>query len=183
MSDLNYLDEVQESPETAMSEVMRMVDALQAAQRRVEELEDALKNANSVERMIREQTIPGYMAQHRLNKLELENGLTVSVSEELALTMPKDENKRKAVVAFLLQHEGGELVKEVVSFEDADEEIITALTEKGITYERKIDVNTNSLKAWFRRTLGLAKNSVQRFAPSEVPEEVNLYLYKTTKIS
>lgn len=179
----SYLDTYEASPSTAMGEVVRMVTALREAQARVEALEEQLKNANAMERMLREQTIPSYMAQHGLNKLELEDGLTVTITEELALSFPKDENKRKRIIAFLLEHEGGDLVKEVVSFQDADDEILAALSSKGITYEREVNVNTTSFKAWMKRALGMAKNTVQRFAPSEVPEEVNLYLYKNTKLS
>jgi len=183
MSDENYLDEFVEDSGTAMTEVMRLVDALIEAQARVEEAEEELSNRKQLERTIREQTIPSYMAQHRLTSLGLENGKVVTISEELALSMPKDEAKKRAVIGFLYANEGGDLVKERVSFEDADEEILGMLQDKGITFERSEDVNTNSLKAWFRRKLGLTANTVAQFSTQEVPPEANLYLYRNTKIT
>lgn len=182
MSD-SFMEDFQEESGTALGEVMELVRALECAQSRVEEAEEHLSDLKTQERILREQTIPQYMAQHRLSELTLDNGRTVSISEELSCAFPKDENKRRAIIDFLLKHEGGDLVKDEIVIYDADPEVLASLTERGITFDRSVSVNVSSLKAWFRRNLGLAKNTIAQFAPNDAPPEVSLYLYRNTKIS
>ena len=183
MSDLDYMEEFQEDSTTAMSEVMRLVDALIIAQERVVEAEELLKERSAFERKLREETIPQYMGQHRLSSLELENGRVVSVSDELSASLPKDEEKRRAAIAFLMANEGGELVKDEITIVDPDEELVEVLQAKELTYERALNVPAAQLKAWLRRVLGYAKNTVARMSPQDIPPELSLYLYKNTKIS
>lgn len=183
MADVEFMESFQEDTTTALEEVMRLVQALETAQARVEEADEELTKRKALERQLREVTIPQYMAQHRLSELKLDNGRRVSITEELALSVPKDEDKKKRIVAFLMANEGGDLVKDEITFNDADEEILAALSEKGITFERTVGFNTTSLKAWIKRALGLTKNTLARIEKNALPEELNVYLYKNTKIS
>jgi len=181
--DLGYLDKFVEDTSSAMSEVMRLVDALLQAKARVEEAEQELSNREKLERELREQIIPSFMAQHRLNDIGLENGLRVEVEDALSASLPKDEAKKRRVLDFLMSNEGGDIIKEEVSFEDADAETIAFLQEREISFNRTTTVNAAQFKAFFRHGLGYAKNSVARFQPADVPPEANLYLYRTTKIT
>jgi len=182
-ADLSYLDENTQDIGTALSEVMRLVEALTHAQQRVEEAENLLSNCKKEERRLREEVIPSYMKQHQLEELTLENGVKVSIVDELAISVPADEKKREILFSFLLDNEGGDLIKEKVEFEDADDEVINLLQTKGITFNRSSTVNTLSLKAWMKRALGMTKGSIARLSLSDVPSELNLYLYSNTKVT
>lgn len=181
--DFSYLDDYVPEKETALSEVMRLVDALMEMQHKVELAEKELYDVKKEERRLREEIIPSYMKQHNLEELVLSNGKKVTITDELSLAVPSDEQKRKVLFSFIAEHGGGDLIKEKIVFEDADEEILNVLEQKGITYERSLTVNTNSLKAWMKRALGMTKGSVARLKPEEVPQEANLWLYCNTKIT
>jgi hypothetical protein len=74
------------------------------------------------------------------------------------------------------------MIKDTLIVEDPDQEFIDLLQAREITFERKKDVNTNSLKAWFRRMLGIAQGTVRRFEEKDVPKEANLFPYWETTI-
>ena len=180
MSD--YLE--MEAPETsALEQVMSQVNVYLALLDKIEETKAVLADLQKREQEMNRTTIPTLLQSHGLEDLGLANGKRLEVSDELAVSVPKDEAKRKIVLNWLAEHGGAELIKTEIAFQDPDEDVKNYLRENGFTFSEDKTVNTNSLTAWFRSAVGLKKNTVARIDPKDVPPEANLFLYKKTKIT
>ena len=180
MSD--YL-EMEETPQTALEQVMSQVDVYMALLDKIEETEKILTDLKKREQEMNRTTIPTLLQSHGLSDLGLQNGKRLVVSDELAVSVPKDETKRRVVLNWLAQNGGEELIKTEIAFQDPDEDVKLYLQDHGFTFTEDKTVNTNSLLAWFRAAVGLKKNTVARIDPKDVPPEANLFLYKKTKIT
>ncbi len=181
MSD--FLENIEpEENATALGQVMAQATRLMELRAQIEDREARLDELKKLEREMSRETVPNLLLQHGLETLGLSNGMTLSVSDELEVAVPKNEDGRRKVIGWLYDHGAGDLVKQELSFEDPDDEIRALLSERGYVFSENTTVNANSLKAWFRGALGIKKASVQRIEVSDVPKEANLFLYKKTTI-
>jgi hypothetical protein len=178
----DFLEAPEETDENALAQVMRQATVLIDLQEKIATKEKELKELKRLESVMNHETFPTMLQSQGLDFLGLSNGVTLKVSDELDVSVPKDETNRRTVLSWLESHGGGELIKNTLAFEDPDDEIKAALTERGIVYTEDKDVNANSLKSWFRTALGLKKNTIARIEQKEVPKEANLFLYKKTVI-
>lgn len=181
MSDFLEAIEPDENP-SALGQVMAQATRLIEIRAQIETKEEELSALKEQERVLSRETVPNLLLQHGLETLGMANGLTLSVSDEIEVGVPKNEEGRKKVVAWLQEHGAGEIIKNAVSFEDPDEDIKAILADRGFVFKEDISVNANGLKAWFRGALGMKKSSVARISPNDVPKEANLFLYKKTVI-
>ncbi len=178
----SFLDEVDSTPVNALDEVMAYVTELEQVRSRREELENELAEVKKRERDIAEGELPEYMLSHGLEKLSLSNGKTVSIKEDLTVKLPENETNRNISLAWLSENGAGELIKDELTVQDPDEALKEQLRQREIVFATQRSINTNSLKAWFRKKLGLSKGAMQEIVQTDVPKELNLYIFRSAEV-
>jgi hypothetical protein len=182
MEDLSYL-EATEIKESDLQELAPKIRALQTVRKKIKDLEEELKAVKDIEKRLSGEEIPQFLSKFALSKLTLEDGSSLEVKEEIYVSLPKtDLIKRKKVMNWIIQHGGEGLVKDKVTIEDPGDTVLIALNNLECPYERKKDIHSQTLKAFFKNILGLKKNTIQQVELSEVPKEANLFIYKETKL-
>lgn len=183
MGDLDFLEQPQALDSASMASLQDKLEALKVLRERIERGEELLKGLKAQEKELGGVEIPNFLQQFGLNALELTDGSKVTVKEDIQINIPKtDPLKRKKVLTFLARHGGGGLIKDTLSLEDPEISLIEQLNKMGASYVRDQTVNTGSAKAFMRGLLGLKKNTIARVEPGEVPEEMNLFIFKSTTI-
>lgn len=184
MNDHDFLEESQTLDSAALATLQGKLSGLTDLRTQIAEVESHLKELKKEEMKRSREDIPSFLLQFGINRLDLDNGMCVTIKEDIACTVPKtDMVKRQAVMNFLIKNGGGGLIKDKVQIEDPTVAVMNKLEEDGVQYARTQDVNTSSLKAFVRGLLGLKKNTVASVEVSEVPKELNLYVYRETKVT
>lgn len=167
----------------SLSQLGVLASALVQVRNDVENLENELKNLREQERKISREEIPSLLLSNNLSMIKLDDGNQIEVVENLSVSLPKrDLEKRRKVLSWIADHGGIDIIRDEVVVEDPERELVDYLKSKKIPYERKPDIHHQSLKTFFKNKLGLTKGSLAEIELGEIPEEVNLYLYKETKI-
>lgn len=142
-----------------------------------------LKEMNVQEKSLSQDEIPQLLLSRGLSSISLSTGEKIDIIEKLAASIPKrDEIKKSKVLKWLIENGGGNLIKQELKVEEPEKVIVDFLQEKGIPFTNLPSVNSNSFKAFLNAKLGLKKGSLQELELGDIPEEVNPYLYKETKI-
>lgn len=100
-------------PSEALKELIRLSEALVAAEEAVSAAEMALQEAKRIERNLREQEIPDYMQELGIASMKLESGAIISFKDDVRLEW--DHAKKEKAFAWLEAHEFGGLIKTEVS--------------------------------------------------------------------
>ena len=180
---LDFLEEPGTLDSKALGQLQIKLNALTSKRFAIAELEEQLKGLKNDERKMSREDIPSYLIQFGINKLSLADGSSVEIKEDLSLSLPKTNPvKRSEAIQFLIQQGGGSLIKDNLVLEDPSILIMDQLDKEGTAYKRTQDVNTASLKAFFRGMLGLKKNTIAEITIEDVPKALNLYVYRETKI-
>jgi hypothetical protein len=161
---------------------MKYVNVLETLEEDIHNLEEQLKSKEAIRDELSKETIPAMLSENGLDELKLSNGKRLSIKEDLYVTLPKNETGRKSVLNWLRNNGGADLIKEDMVIETPPDEVKTFLALRGVTYSQELAVNGNSLKAWFKRKLGLAKGSIQEIQLDSVPKEANLYIDRRVEI-
>jgi len=184
MSDLTFLEEPgTEISANELSQLTALAQTLVDVRVKIASLEESLAVEKELEKKLSEVEIPAFMTKLSVNELALNSGARITIKEELYAAVPKDATKRMIAMDWLSAHGGGELIKDVLTVQDPEERIIEELEAVGATYERNKDVNTNSLKAFFKEALGLKKGSTARITLNDVAKELNVYIQRVTKVA
>jgi len=183
LEDLNFLEN-QDPNEDTLSKLGEKVKELIDKRKAVGFLDIKLKEAKSEEKILSGETIPDLLLGCGLTSLILDTGEKITVNEKLAVTMPKkDIRKRQVVFKWLIEIGGEHLIKKELIVEEAEKHIVDYLREKAVPFENKLNVNTNSLKAFLAEKLGMKKGSLQTLEIQDVPRETSPFIYKETKLS
>lgn len=107
-------------------------------------LEDLLKHYTVKRDTIQVKEIPALLINAGLKKVTTESGIEVSTKSHIHIKRLNDAKLEK----FLREHDSTGIIKERLEFQKGDlqDEYIQFLEEKGVSYEKKVDINTNSLK-------------------------------------
>jgi len=167
---------------TAFEEMMEIVARADELDRRIEKGETLLKSLKEARDAMMLKELPELMLKNGIDFLGLDNGRTLEVQEKVFISLPKEEDKRKAVLAFLENNKGGDLIKSKITVEDAPDSLKEVLQDKAIPFEAKKDVNTNSFVAWTKAVLGMKKGTIARLAVSDFPKEANLFIRREAVI-
>ena len=183
--DNSFLADVETSAESAnslMAEVTEITSNWVRLANEISQYEDKLKELNAQERKISMEIIPGLFQQHGLTKLLLQNGIEVSVKEDIDAGIPADEHKAEQAFKWLASHGGADLIKDTLAIADPTQAIIELVSEQGLDFDRSRKVNANSLKAWLRAELGMKEGSVARIKTEDVCPEMRLFRYNKAKM-
>lgn len=181
MSD-SFLDDFQDDTGSALEEVMKYVDTLTTLASDIENIEAQLKEKNALYEELSKETLPALLAQNGLDELKLANGKKLSIKEDVFVGIPKNDESKKIALEWLGANGGVDLIKEEVTVDNPTPEFKNELRVQGFTFEESTAVNTNSLKAWFKRRLGMTKGSIQDLNLNEVPKAMNLFIERKAVI-
>lgn len=179
---LSYATTNHTAPVSAMGEVMQYVQAMSDLDAAIESTKASLLSLEAERRRLGQDVIPSVMAQNGLAEVKLSNGKTVSVSTELSCKLPEDPVKRQIALAWLREHGGSSKIQEQLIVEDSSEELVQVLMDLGASFSKKEGIHPMSLKAWIRDYLGLRENAIAQGEMTDLPPELGVYVYQTTKI-
>lgn len=183
MSDTSFLEQDEEQINASVAdEVGKMLRILVSKKKEIEEEEAKLKLLKADEYQLVTVTIPQVFKKHGVDKLSLSNGITVETTEELTCSLIKDPDRRKLAFAWLIDNGGEDLIQDVLTIEKPQPALLNALNNSGVLYEMSKDVNTNSLKAWFREKLGYKRGIIATLEKESAPKEFGLFTYDLAKI-
>lgn len=173
-------EEINHSVADEVGKMMRILSAKEA-DIVAKEAELALLKADK-DMLIRE-TIPQLFKKNGMMGTTLNDGTKVSISEELACTLIKDEERRNLALAWLIDNGGEDLIKDYILIESPSVALLELLIKGGVVFTATKDVNTNSLKAWFREKLGLKKGIIATLRREDIPKEFGVFTYDLAKIT
>ena len=181
MSD-QFLDDFKDDSKSAIEEVMEYVTTLQTLDNDIEAIEQQLKDKQAIRDEIAKETLPALLAENGLDEMKLSNGMKLTIKEDVFVSVPKNDEGKKKVLEWLKANGGEDLVHQELTVEGPSEWLRQTLKENECVFEEEIAVNTNSLKAWFKRQLGMTKGSIQSIDLNQVPKEANLYVERRAVI-
>ena len=100
-----------------------------------------------------------------VESITLVNGGTIRVQHKYYCQPNKNDGDKQIMANWLREHNGEDLIKETANVSPDD---IDKLKESGIPYIAKSDINTNSLKAFLVKGLGV-NSGVQQFSIEDIP--------------
>lgn len=140
-----------------LSDVQILAQKQQTLERKVEELKQELKTAESDLKQVAEIDLPEMMKEIGLREIVLEDGTRLKIEDRVFASIPVE--RKKAAFAWLRDHGHGALVKSnfVVPFgkgEDAEALAFeTSLKGSGVKFKRDESVHTMTLRAFAREQL------------------------------
>lgn len=109
--------------------------------------------------------LPQEMFSVGIESLTLANGGTIKVQHKYYCQPNKNDADKQIMANWLREHNGEDIIKESASVDSHD---IDRLKESGIPFIGKSDINTNSLKAFLVKGLGV-NSGVQQFSIEDIP--------------
>jgi len=187
MSD--FLERLEDEAPTlsTLAQVAEVAKSLRELDSAIEDAEIRLKELTDARKKLTEDTLPSIMQANGITDLDLRDEATglrysLSLSEDLYIRIPANEEGRKEAYKFLYDHGGGHLIKEQLIIEDAPEGIKDRLRESETPFEEKSSVNTNSLTAWGRSLVGLKKGTVATVEITDFPKSMNPFMRKVANL-
>lgn len=166
-----------------LSNLSERIKELRNIREDIESLEKKLKDLKNIESKISSEEIPEHLSKFGIDSIKLEDGQEVSIKEDIHVTLPKTNPvKREKMLEWISAHGGGGIIKDNLIVQDPTEDIIDYTKDKNFSFERKKDIHSQTLKAFFREIIGMKKNSIQKVDLDEIPPEANFYIYKKTNI-
>lgn len=166
-----------------LSELSGKIKRLLKLRENIKEMEEKLKQVKKEENQLSGEEIPAYLAQFGIDSIKLDNGKSVTIREDLKCSLPKtDYVKRKNYLNWLRENGGSDIIKEELTINSPNAKIIEHLRKENITFLQSENIHPSTLKAFFRDILGITKNSVAKMEKSELPDYINLYIHRETKI-
>ena len=181
MPDLNYLEEKDEDIDS-LEELAVLVEKLVAKRKNIEFLEEQLTVAKKFERLLSQEEIPSLLLKNNLTSITLESGEQITIIENLRVSLPKNSLNRSVVLKWLIENGGENMIKKELVIDEPEEHIKQYLKKCGVPFIASQDIHAQTLKAFFKSKLGIAKGSLQEIEISDVPKEANLFVFKETKI-
>lgn len=154
----------QELSEGSMARLKELADLQDQRTKTVEDLEKKLKKAEADLNEIRDRQLPELMDELGLAAFSTKDGeLSITVSEELTVALPKDEVKRQHGLGWLEKNDMGGIIERDVSVnfsleqEKQAEDLAKELEKLGFIPRIERSVHASRLKANLKECLKLGK--------------------------
>lgn len=170
------LDDVEVKP--LMKEINDNVQRLTALRWKVEEAQEALKQAEIAYDKFVKETFCQVFRANGLESLKLEDGRRINVITKTTCSINKNDKDKEAVAKWLREHNGGTLVKSELHVTSEHKAQLDAI---GIPNEETTTMNTNAVKAFLLDQLG-QKGSPAQISIDELPKGLNFYQYDDVEI-
>lgn len=150
--DMGTDGEAQASPE-ALTRLRELIKETVDQQALVETLEEQLASAKRVLHVLKTVKLPDVMIEIQ-SPLFTHAGVTVELDDFVSGSLPKEEDRRKAAIAWLVDHEGGELIKTSVSVDFSRSQhnealdLAAKLEKEGHPVVAESGVHPQTLMAW-----------------------------------
>ena len=165
MSDsLDYMN-VKTEDKQVLSNLSKMGEHLKELRLKMIAAQDEADRATKEYEHYANVILPQEMFSVGVESITLANGGTIRVQHKYYCQPNKNDNDKKIMADWLRDHNGEDLIKETANVSPDD---IDKLKESGIPYIAKSDVNTNSLKAFLIKGLGV-NSGVQQFSIEDIP--------------
>jgi len=115
-----------------------------------------------------------------LSSFTLNDGTRLSITESYHCNINKNLPDQDNVACWLRDNGADHLVKSKIELE-TDQQTLDALREHGIPFIEKVEMNTNSVKAFLKDGLGLTGNQAQ-FEFKDLPKGLHLFCNKEIEI-
>ena len=126
----------------AVMEFARLTMEVGEAETQLTALKEALEKANFL--------LTSMLIERSWTALPIAGGRKIELKEAVYARFPKDDF---AAQKWLEDNGGGELIEPSITVAGHENDVIEALESIHADFEKKTDVNTNSLQAFFRRKL------------------------------
>jgi len=146
-------------------------------------LEDQLKTAKHELNTISQEAIPELLLSKGITSIVLDNGQKVVVTEQVKCGVPKEPVKLARLLNWVVNTGGAGIIKEQLTVVEPEKMVKDYLLKQGIPFDDIRSVHYQSLKSHIRSLLGMKKGTLPTIAPTDVPEEASLFVYKETKIT
>ncbi len=163
------------------NEIGKMLRILHDKRAEIAEVDAKLKLLKADELNMLRVTIPQVFKKHNIFDLTTGEG-EVTIKEELTCELVKDEEKRGPLLVWLADNGGEDLIQDLLTIESPSPALLEMLNKNGVLYSIKKDVNTNSLKAWFREKLGYKAGIIATLKQEDVPKGFGLFIYDLARI-
>ncbi|MEJ2248063.1 MAG: hypothetical protein P8Y70_00200 [Candidatus Lokiarchaeota archaeon] len=183
INDLSFLNEDKQIEKSELQELVVLCDKLRYVEKEIQKYEDYLATLKNRKRKLSSEEIPNFLLTKGISSLTLENGLKISIKEQVYISLPKkDLSKRKSALKWIIEKGGANIIKNEVRIEDPENRVLKLLKDNNVLFNQFQDIHSSTIKAWISRKLGVSKNSIQEIELSEIPNELNVYIDKQTII-
>lgn len=183
LGDMSFLESLKPDVIDILKELGNKLNKLLKTRHEIGFIEEKLKEMKKEERELSGEEIPNLLLGRGLSSIKLETGERVEILEKLAVSVPKDRTKRSIIFTWLVENGGNYLIKKELKVEEPEDSIIEYLKFHGIPFTNELGMNTNSLKAFLNDKLGMKKGSLQVIEISDIPKEINPFIFRETKIT
>jgi len=183
--DLSFLSqEEEEVSEDSLKEISELTHVLVDLRKDINQAEDQLKELKENERVLSREDIPNLILAIGITSITLDTGEKVSIEEDLYVVLPKkDFTKRNESLKWIAKNGGGGLIKEEVVVEDPENNLLKFLIKEDIPFDKNKGIHPATLKSFIKSKLGITKGSLQEVELSDIPKELNVFMFKKTKIN
>lgn len=183
MENTDFLENSGSNPtESDLKRISNMCISLSTLRKDINFMKERLRLLEKSERMLSQEEIPTMLFSKGLQSIKLEDGQEIKIKEDIKVTLPKNPINRLAVLRWITENDGSDIIKREVKIEDPELLVTNFLKDNKIPFLDLKSIHASTLKAWFRGKLGIAKGSLQEIEIADVPKEANLFMYKQTII-
>jgi hypothetical protein len=181
----NWMDEIKpESSKATLTELSTYCKELRDTKAK---LETALAEADTLKKKadkLSKEIIPDFMSALGFSSIKLETGETVEVIEDIAVSLPKEDlYKRLEALRYISSLNGGaSIIKDEVVISEASQGVKDWLKTIECSFVENRTIHPATLKAFIKGLLGLKKNTPATIELASIPKDLNVYIYKETKI-
>lgn len=165
-----------------LKELGLLVEALKDTQEEIADIEEDLKKLKEKERELSREEIPTLLLSNGMKSIELQEGGKLIVNEKLTCALPKDPVKRKTCLRWIISQNGSGIISNDIIINDPEKSLLEELKKQGIPISKQHNVNAATLKSFVSGLLGIKKGSLPKIELSDIPSELNVFIYKETKI-
>lgn len=174
--DTSWMDEVEVKP--FMDEVNAQIKRLTDLKWKMEEAEEALKQAEKEYNDFVHNTFCQVFRTNGLESFKLADGTRINVITKTSCSINKNDTDRERVAQWLRERGADTLVKSELH---VTSEHKAELDSMGIPNEETTTMNTNAVKAWLLDQLG-QKGGVAQISVEDIPKGINFYQYDDIEI-
>jgi hypothetical protein len=161
---LDYMN-VKTEDKQVLSNLSKMGEHLKQLQLNMLEAETKFEQAKKEFEHYANVILPQEMFSVGIESLTLANGGTIKVQHKYYCQPNKNDADKKIMANWLREHNGEDLIKESATVSTAD---IDKLKDSNIPFIGKSEINTNALKAFLVKGLGV-NSGVQQFSVEDIP--------------
>lgn len=182
MSDTSYLDDVADKYNVS-EQMNQYISHLRELEYEMMCTEEAFKKAKAKRDEFATKVLPEFFAAQGVASIKCEDGARIDIVTQTKASIKKgndDGESAKASIATWLRSHGAESLIKSKCYVPAA--YLEQLKQTRIPFEEKVDINTNSLKAYIIDALG-QNGSPATITPDDIPQGLSFYQWNEAKVN